>query len=511
MDWTGGYVADIGYTAGFYPETTPSRMAFAALSISRSPGRALRPQRLLELGFGQGFGLALLAAANPHIACEGYDFNPEHVANAQGLIKSAGLTNLIVSETSFEEAALRGGENDLDTITAHGTFSWVSQQARDAIVSIARQRLQPNGLVFVSYNCMPGWAPLAPIQQFMREIKRRSPGRSSDRQLALALDLITKLKDGNAGYFVANPAAVRHLNQLLQNDRSYLLHEYLNEHWELFQFSDMVARLAEAKLSFVCSAALIENLDNYAVAKELIPIVAATDDPVMRETLRDYASNNGFRRDVFVRGTAATNPVEHRRMLSELKFAPVVPRKDFFFKFTVPTGEVAGIPEIYESVANLLADKIVGFGELLALPCFGNNSVGKLLDCLTLLVSSGQVVPILPTTAVNLKPAQRFNRMVVDHVRAGRSYRCLASPVAGTGIAVSDLGMLALSALFDGCGDDAAAAAKHALAVLKSCDKLPMEDGKILHNEADGLRFLEARIKVILEDVVPLWRRLGVL
>ena len=39
MDWTRGYVADIGYTAGFYRELAPSHMAFAALSIGRSPGR----------------------------------------------------------------------------------------------------------------------------------------------------------------------------------------------------------------------------------------------------------------------------------------------------------------------------------------------------------------------------------------------------------------------------------------------------------------------------------------
>ena len=71
MDWTRGYVADIGYTAGFYRELAPSHMAFAALSIGRSPGRAMRPKSMLELGFGQGFGLALLAAANPDVAFEG--------------------------------------------------------------------------------------------------------------------------------------------------------------------------------------------------------------------------------------------------------------------------------------------------------------------------------------------------------------------------------------------------------------------------------------------------------
>jgi hypothetical protein len=511
MDWTGGYVADIGYTAGFYPETTPNHLAFAALSISRSPGRALRTERMLELGFGQGFGLALLAAANPHVECEGYDFNPEHVAHAQTLIKGAGLKNLKVSEASFEEVAMRGGDNNVDVIVAHGILTWVSRQTQDAIVSIVRQRLQPNGLAYMSYNCMPGWAPLAPIKQFMREVKRRNPGRSPDRQLTLAFELVTKLKDGKAAYFAVNPAAVQHLDQLLQQDRAYLVHEYLNEHWEIFQFSEMVARLAEAKLAYVCSATLTENLDAYAVPQGLAPVVTATDDPVMRETVRDYVTNKRFRRDVFARGSAAITSVEHRRTLSELKFALVVPRKTLSFKFLVPVGEVTGIPQMYEPVADLLADKIASFDELLALPCFGSAKVGNLLDCLTLLVGSGQVVAITPNAAVDSEPAKRFNRMVVDFVRSGRSYRNLAAPVAGTGIAVSDLGLLVLGAILDGRGEDAASAAKHALGVLKSTGKLPMKAGKLLDDETEGLSFLEESFQPILTDIVPIWRRLGVL
>ena len=155
---------------------------------------------MLELGFGQGFGLSLLAAANPDVAFEGFDFNPEHVAHARRLIQGAGLTNVTVTETSFEDAAARGGDNDVDAIAMHGILSWVGSEARDAIVQIARQRLQPDGLMYVSYNCMPGWAPLAPIRQFMIQVKRRQAGRS-DVQINAALDLVSKLKAGNAAYF----------------------------------------------------------------------------------------------------------------------------------------------------------------------------------------------------------------------------------------------------------------------------------------------------------------------
>src|SRR5262249_61525388 len=106
--------AALAYTAGFYPETAPAHIAFGALCRRRSPGLAWRPRRVLELGFGQGFGLALLAAANPDAAFEGCDFNAEHVAHARGLIADAALDNLLVTQASFEEIAAQPGDDCVD-------------------------------------------------------------------------------------------------------------------------------------------------------------------------------------------------------------------------------------------------------------------------------------------------------------------------------------------------------------------------------------------------------------
>jgi trans-aconitate methyltransferase len=509
MQWTGGYVADIGYTAGFYRETAPIHMAFAALTIGGSPGRGLHPKRMLELGFGQGFGLSLLAAANPDVAFEGYDFNPEHVANARRLIEGAGLANVMVSETGFEDAAARGGDNDFDVIALHGILSWVARPIQDAIVEILRQRLQPDGLAYISYNCMPGWAPLAPIRQVMVEVKRRNPGRS-ERQLALALDLITKLKQGNAAYFAANPIAAQHLDAMLKLDRVYLAHEYLDEHWDLFQFSDVAARMSAAKLSYLASATLPENLDQYAVSNDLQPLLAQTDDPVLKETIRDFAANKRFRRDLFARGNAALTASEHRRILSELSFTLAVPRSRIVLKFAGPLIELTGRDDLYAPIVDLLGRKNAGFDQLLALPTFGDGKVGLLLDCLALLVHSGQVLPIIASAAPDAEPAQRFNRTIVGHARTGRIYHHLASPVARTGIPVSDFGLLALAAVIDG-KEGVAAVARHAMSILNVLGQRPMRGGVLIKDDGEATIFLAEQIKPILDDYIPLWRRLGVL
>jgi hypothetical protein len=53
----------------------------------------------------------------------GDDFNPEHVAHARRLIEGAKLSNITVTETGFEEAAARGGENDVATMRGPNAYS----------------------------------------------------------------------------------------------------------------------------------------------------------------------------------------------------------------------------------------------------------------------------------------------------------------------------------------------------------------------------------------------------
>jgi SAM-dependent methyltransferase len=504
----GGYVADIAYTSGFYPETAPAHLAFAALCRGRSPGLALRPRRVLELGFGQGFGLALQAAANPDIAFEGCDFNAEHVAHARGLIDDAQLANVTVSRMSFEQAA-EHGESDVDVAILHGIISWIEPEVQRAVVSILARRLRPNGVAFVSYNCMPGWAPLRPIRNLILEVKRRNPG-SSDHQLTLALDLLEKLWRGNAGYFVMNPMAQHHVGEMLAMDRAYLAHEYLIERAELPQFSEVAALLAPAGLSFLASAALLDNFDAYGVPDTLRTLVAEIEDPMLRETVRDFAANRKFRRDIYARGFHDPSPAEWRRALTELSFALVVPRARLTMKFLGPVGDISLNPQFHAVVADVLAQGMASFDRLLALPAFQGRA-DLLVDCLALLIYSGQVVPSFRNDRPDVQPAQRFNRMLVERARGGRFYGHLASPITGGGVYVDEFGLLALAALADGHGGDPASAANYALSLLAAAGRRPRKDGQSIEDDGEAAAFLASRIKTVMREQVPLWRGLALL
>src|SRR4051812_48180394 len=101
--WSDGYFTDIQYTGHFYPHLAPGFMAFACLRQSVRPPPLAPGATYLELGCGQGFGLNLLAAANPGMQFLGVDFHPGQIANALQLAEAAGLSNIAFEDLSFEQ------------------------------------------------------------------------------------------------------------------------------------------------------------------------------------------------------------------------------------------------------------------------------------------------------------------------------------------------------------------------------------------------------------------------
>jgi hypothetical protein len=61
-DWTAGYIADIGYTFGYYPELDPLRARLALLDAGLV---APTFRTACELGFGQGLSANIPSHVHP--------------------------------------------------------------------------------------------------------------------------------------------------------------------------------------------------------------------------------------------------------------------------------------------------------------------------------------------------------------------------------------------------------------------------------------------------------------
>jgi SAM-dependent methyltransferase len=510
MDWARGYVTDISYDShGFFREMAPGYMALAALVFGRSPERLLQAERYLELGCGTGFGLALLAAANPQITFEGVDFNPSHVSYARRLIKASGLENISVMEASFEELAARSDRaEDMDIIALHGVLTWIGKESQDAIVSVARQRLRPDGFLYVSYNCIPGWTTIEPLRRLMVDVKRHHPGGST-QQVVRAIEMLNRLKEGGARYFSANPSTKQYLEAMQGKNQSYLAHEYLNDHWHIFPFSDVAAMFAQAKLSYLGSATLLENIDSCAIPPELQDLVSEAPDRIMRETLIDYASNKAFRRDIYMRGEGRMTNPEFLRLIDQLSFASLVPQQAMATTVPGPLGVLA-IPEQCTPLFDRLVKGHASLEDFLALPAFKDEDRNNILNRLSLYIQAGMAHLARPLEEVDTEPAKRFNRMIIEGLEEGRIYQHLAAPMVGTGIPVTELALFTLSALFKG-KTTAAEAAKHALKLTKTLGYKPTRNNERIEDENEVLEHFEINIGPILEHAVPVWRSLGVI
>ncbi|MDB5500287.1 MAG: hypothetical protein JWR89_189 [Tardiphaga sp.] len=505
----GNYICDVGYTAGFYPQTAPHWMAFSALAAGCAAGGALQPKRVFELGAGQGFGIALLAAANPDVYFEGCDFNSEHVAQARRFIADAGLQNAAVHEMDFAAAAQLAGDPDIDIVLAHGIVSWVAPDVQHQIVAFLKRRLRDDGVLYVSYNSAVAWAALSPIRDLILEIKRLGPG-GSQAQMAMALDWLQRLRRANAPLFARNPAAAQHLDDMLALDPAYLAHEYLAGAARPLNFAETASLLDGAGLRFAASANPIENFDALGVPAAALPLLAQTNDPVLRETLRDFAANRFFRRDLFSRDIQLLTPDQQREALEKFRFMLAVPRTQLRLDFHGPAGPLTGAADLYGPLADRLAEG-AGFQDLARLPAFAGAPLERLLHCLVLLVDSRQVHAVPPSHHIDVAPARRFNTMVVEAARRGVVYSHLASPVSGTGLAVSDVDLLALAAAADGVALDPASLAQRSLAIIAALGRRPIRDGVAIADDTEATDFLAAPMQYIIAESLPLWRRLGLI
>ena len=514
MDWTAGYASDVEYTAGFYREQGPTLLNFVCALNGYQPSVTEGPFNYFELGFGRGLTANVLAAGNPQGNFYAADFNPSHVASARELAQSARLDNLTLIEASFEDLAAgkQAALPQFDFITLHGIYTWVSAENQAHIVAFIDRYLKPGGIVMVSYNAMPGWAPALPMQRLLVEYADAFPERS-DAQVKGAVKLIQRMEDLKANYFVGNPGLKARLDVLKGDNTNYLVHEFMHHQWQPLYHADVARDMARAKLDFVGSADLAHAYPGLLLNEEKLAAIAAVSSGPVRETLKDYFLNTGFRKDVYVRGARTLAPLRQAEYLSGLGVALVVPREDVRTKLSLPVGEVEGKAELYQPVFDALARRPHTLRELLALPGLAGQSVGSVAQIAALLTASGQTALYDPGSAKrDSAPALRLNRALAELARHSDEHRVLCSPLLGSGHPASHVERLVYRVLpAHAAPYDAQKIAREVWTVLAAQGRRVVKDGVTLQSDDDNLAELGRQVEAILKRALPTWRQLGML
>lgn len=513
--WSDGYVTEIDYTYGYYREMAPSVMRLAMLSAGLTPPDLSGEYHYCELGFGQGAGLNLLAAANPRGQFYGTDFNPSQVMGARQLADRAGLPNVHLFDDSFEDFTNRNDLPRFDIVALHGIYSWVSPANRGHIARFLDRHLKPGGVAYVSYNSLPGWTPMLPIQWLMnRLVDRQTPaGQPVDQRMTAAMDSLRQLAAQPTGYFKANPVMAEYLEKLRGHHPNYLVHEYLNREWHPLHFMDVAQELEAARLNFACSADVGQMVDGLHLARSSQAWLASVADPLLRQQLRDYLTPTRFRRDLFARGTRSLVGAAQMQALGETPIALVRNRASCVLEASTGAGHVQLKPEMYNPLLDALAGKVMTVEELGRSPALRAPGVGRVMPAVMTLISVGYVVPGLPASAQpqDSSAAQRLNALLCREAQtqALRDINFLASPMLGGAVSADMFARTFADWCSRGGDPTPQACTRHALAVLRSQGRHVTKDGKRLDKPDEIQAELMSNATAWLEQARPLWQRLG--
>ena len=363
LDWAEGYVVDLDYTRGYFRELSPALLRFVTL-LGSVEAQNDTTFTYYELGCGNGLSTALHAAANPSGRFCGVDFNPTHIHNARKLAQDVGIGNVRFLEKSFAEL-LQEDVEEAHFIVLHGVWSWVAAEHRGHLLEFMRRKLRPGGIVYLSYNCLPGLSQVAPLQRLLLEHANLGAGDRLDK-VSRSMEFAARLHKAEARFFSANPLAAARLAEMSRHDPHYLAHEYQNANWSPSYHADLARELAGAKLTYAGSATLLDNFEQFVLRPEMAKIVSGIPDRAFAETVKDFARNQVFRKDVFTRGAPKATPAALESMLAETRFALVRPRASCRLQASTPAGEVTLQAEAYAPVLDALARAPMTFAELSA-------------------------------------------------------------------------------------------------------------------------------------------------
>lgn len=427
---------DIPYPSGFYTYQTPVLLDYVAAINGMAPAvPSGAPFTYLDLGCGDGFTIVLLAAAYPQCRFIGVDFNPQHIAIGTALAQAGGVENVTLIEGGFEDWR----DFDLpecDYIAMHGVYAWISEAARAAVLDLLAARLNPGGLLYVSYNAYPGWAAVAPLRQFVLDYTRDMDGDPL-ANVAATLRHLQELRAKGAAYFKENPNAGGMLDELAEKDPRYVAHEIYVPHWSPQPFSAVSRQMRGAGLAFVGSATLERNYARPSVKPEFLPLLLKETNRERAELHRDYVNNTFFRRDIFAKIPPDTPRQDVAQLLEPMPFGSTIPFEAQNTTIVLPDGEISLAVPPFEGLRRAIASHAMRISELRELPQFRNMTADSIGQALQMMAIGSQITPFAkpstPGTAFkDWDIPLRLNRHLLTEPTGNDPYLLLVSPVLGS-------------------------------------------------------------------------------
>lgn len=361
---TAGYATDVPYVRTFLHELAPAWLDHVAVVSGFAPPARDAAFAFCDLGCGQGVTAAILAATHPQGSFCGIDAMSSHIEHARRFAQEGAIRNVNFYAADF------GAAKDMelpgfDYIVAHGVYSWVNSESQAALRSFIDRHLKPGGLVYVSYNAVPGRMVDQPFQRLMRGLGSVFQGDSASRFRAAA-EVVHSVAGLNPAALAASPLLKRLRDSKNRPSEAYFVHELMTENWEPLCVTEVRAAMSSIGLSAIGSATLIQNFDSLVLGKAARKALDTISDDDVRELARDYLINQGFRRDVFIRNGRRLSEKSRTGALRATTFALPRPRRAIRYSAPTPAGRLRYDNPAARAVAAVLSAGPASLAEIIA-------------------------------------------------------------------------------------------------------------------------------------------------
>jgi len=301
----------IPYAALPHPLTHPDRLATVATFLgfeAPAPGRC----SVLEVGCNEAANLLPMAVSLPGARFVGCDLSSNAVAAGRAAIAAVGATNI---ELRCEDlAALDPALGPFDFVIAHGVYSWVPASVRDALFALAGARLAPGGVLFVSFNALPG----CHVREAAWEMLHHHVDAIADprERLAAARAFARIVAEGGTAQHPADDALRAELRAIAERNDSQLFHDDLAAINEPVYFRDFVAHAGRHGLAYLAEAELhtMSAAGISPAARQFL----TTFDPLAREQYLDFVRLRRFRQSLLRRADAPVSRREHAERVATM-------------------------------------------------------------------------------------------------------------------------------------------------------------------------------------------------
>lgn len=505
MNRLDGYVADIEYVHNFCRELGPAVLNFALTMRGIEPLSPGSGFSHCDIGCGQGLSTNIFASCHPQGEFHAIDFNHAHIQGARELAQKAKLENVMFWEASFDSLETIDLP-EFDIITLHGVYSWVNADNRRHIINFIRHKLKPGGIVYASYNCLPGWSATAPIRQLL-VASADMTSNNLKGQIDSAIEFVGRLKSMNISYFKNNPSAGDFFDGLSTRSRNYLAHEYFNQHWVPFYHSDVVKDFALASVTFAGSASYANNIDFLNFSHEEQLLLDCIENPVLKETIKDFAVNQQFRKDIFTKGRKMLSPAARQKIINHCRFAIIVPEGKITMAANFPRGEALFEPELYQPVLDAFTKGHYSLENLLQIPAISDFSPDKIYQVLMVLLAAGYILPAVEPSPRALASTRLFNYAILEQMALNTEPQYLVSPVVQSGIQLDWVQRLLLLCDLTDSGDPVLFVSN----IMREHNCALIKDGAAIESWDENAEELERQINMFYTDQLPLLKRLEVI